>query len=87
MSADYDKIVEFFEDVDSYLNRLKILEKWVLPVPELKMALTDVLASVLVLCDIYTKYVKIKRFGNWPLPACFTLNTFPEDCLTDTRFA
>lgn len=87
MSANYDKIVEFFEDVDSYLNRLKILEKWVPSVPELKMALTDVLTSVLILCGICAKYVKMKRFGNGPLPVCLTLEAFPEDCLTEMRFA
>ena len=50
VSADYDKIVEVFEDLDLYLNRLKILEKRVRTVPELDVALAQVLASVLVLC-------------------------------------
>ena len=27
VSADYDRIVEVFKDLDLYLNRLKILEK------------------------------------------------------------
>ncbi|TAQ84511.1 hypothetical protein B7494_g7175 [Chlorociboria aeruginascens] len=61
VSADYDKIVGFFEDLDLYLNRLKILEKWVPPVPELEVALTEVLTSVLVLCAICAKYIKMKR--------------------------
>ncbi len=63
MSADYDKIAGLFEDLDLYLHRLKILEKWVPPVPELEVALTEVLTSVLVLCGICSKYIKMKRLG------------------------
>lgn len=63
VSADYDKIVGFFEDLDLYLNRLKILENWISPVPELGVALAQVLSSVLVLCGICEKYVKMKRLG------------------------
>ena len=65
VSADYDKIVGFFEDLDLYLNRLKILEKWVPSVPELEVTLAQVLTSVLVLCGICAKYVKTKRLGNY----------------------
>lgn len=65
VSADYDKIVEVFEDLDLYLSRLKILEKQVRTVPELNVALAQVLASVLVLCGICAKYVKMKRLGNY----------------------
>ncbi|PGH21367.1 hypothetical protein AJ80_03284 [Polytolypa hystricis UAMH7299] len=61
VSADYDKLIEFFEDLDLYLNRLKVLEKRISPIPELKAALVDVLTSVLVLCGISAKYIKTKR--------------------------
>ncbi len=64
MSVDYDKIVGFFEDLNLYLSRLKILEKWVSPVSELKVALAQILTFVLVLCEICAKYVLMKRFGN-----------------------
>lgn len=63
MSADYDQIAEFFEDVDLYLSRLKILEEEIPPVPELKIALARVLTSVLDLCGICAKYVKMKRIS------------------------
>ncbi|KAL9014436.1 MAG: hypothetical protein Q9173_000918 [Seirophora scorigena] len=63
VSADYDKIIEFFEDLNRYLHRLKILEKWMPPVSELKVAIVQVLTSVLVLCGICAKYVKMRRFG------------------------
>ncbi|KAL9611964.1 MAG: hypothetical protein Q9167_003404 [Letrouitia subvulpina] len=62
VSADYDKIAGFFEDLYLYLNRLKTLEKYIPPIVELKEALAKVLTSVLVLCGIAAKYVKVKRF-------------------------
>ncbi|EPE36656.1 Ankyrin repeat-containing protein [Glarea lozoyensis ATCC 20868] len=61
VSADYDKITGLFEDLDLYLSRLKILETWVPSVPELEVALAEVLASVLCLCAISAKYIKVKR--------------------------
>ncbi|TGO07453.1 hypothetical protein BTUL_0275g00150 [Botrytis tulipae] len=61
VSSDYEKIAGLFEDLNLYLNRLKILESSVPPVPELKVALIEVLTSVLVLCAISTKYIKMKR--------------------------
>ncbi|KAF4627731.1 hypothetical protein G7Y89_g10420 [Cudoniella acicularis] len=61
VSADYDRIAGLFEDLDLYLSRLKILEKWVPPVLELEVALTEVLVSVLILCGICAKYIKMKR--------------------------
>lgn len=76
VSADYDKIVEVFEDLDLYLSRLKILEKQVRTVPELDVALAQVLASVLVLCGICAKYVKMKRLGNYTFSTVLFLNFF-----------
>jgi len=76
VSADYDKIAGFFEDLDLYLSRLKILEKWVPPVPELKVALAQVLTSVLVLCGICAKYVLMKRFGNCTFSSAPFLESF-----------
>ena len=67
MSADYDKLTGFFEDLDLYLSRLKILEKWIPPIAELEIALVQVLTSVLVLCGICAKYIKMKRLGTYAL--------------------
>lgn len=75
VSADYDKIIEFFEDLDSYLSRLKVLEVDVMDmptIPELKTVLIEVLVSVLDLCGIATKYIKIKRIGESNLHHCLT---------------
>lgn len=63
VSADYDKITEFFEDLNSYLEGLKIFEGDVPSIPELKSVLSEVLVSVLDLCGIYAKYIKTKRIG------------------------
>ncbi len=74
VSADYDKIVGFFEDLDLYLRRLKILEKSIPLVPELEVALTEVLTSVLVLCGICAKHMKMKRVGRKIFLTSFSLN-------------
>ena len=63
MSADYDKVEGFFQDMRSYLCRLKILENPGIVVPELKLAMTEVFTSILSLCAICTKYIKAKRAG------------------------
>lgn len=65
MSADYEKIAGFFEDLDMYLHRLKVLEEWVPRLPELEVVLTNVFTSVLVLCGISAKYIKMKRIGDY----------------------
>lgn len=69
MSADYDKIAGFFEDLDMYLHRLKALEEYVSRLPEVELALTNVFTSVLVLCGISAKYIKMKRIGDYA-PSC-----------------
>ncbi|KAK3296336.1 uncharacterized protein B0H64DRAFT_374434 [Chaetomium fimeti] len=62
VSSDYDKITGFFDDLNSYLHRVKTLEHNNTPaIPELEVALTEVSRSVLVLYGIYTKYTRRKR--------------------------
>ncbi|EMT70529.1 Ankyrin repeat domain-containing protein 50 [Fusarium odoratissimum] len=56
VSADYDKLESFFEDLKSYLTRLSVLENNIPAVPELKAALTEVLISILVLCAIFKAF-------------------------------
>ncbi|KAJ5302288.1 hypothetical protein N7508_007151 [Penicillium antarcticum] len=63
VSADFDKVAEFFGDVESYLKRLKTIEEKIPPVPELEFVLSEVLTSVLILCGICTKYTKKRRFA------------------------
>ncbi|MCJ1394650.1 hypothetical protein MMC18_007530 [Xylographa bjoerkii] len=61
VSAGYDKVTAFFEDLGSYLNQLKTLGPNIPPIPELKVVITEVLTSVLVLCGICAKYLRMKR--------------------------
>ena len=63
MTADYNKIATFFEDLDHYLHRLKILETGMPNTLELEVAVAEVLKSVLILCGICAKMIKMKRFG------------------------
>ena len=63
MSADYDRIEEFFEHLNSYLCRLKIWESKLPPIPQLKEVIAEILTSVLLLCGICTKYMKTTRMG------------------------
>lgn len=63
VSADYDKLENFFEDLRSYLTRLSVLEHKIPAIAELRAALTEVLVSTLVLCAICTRYLKTKRIG------------------------
>ncbi|KAH7480071.1 hypothetical protein FOMA001_g7651 [Fusarium oxysporum f. sp. matthiolae] len=71
VSADYDKLESFFEDLKSYLTRLSVLENNIPAVPELKAALTEVLISILVLCAICTRYMKTKRISKLLLSPSF----------------
>jgi hypothetical protein len=72
ISADYDKIAGFFEDLGSYLNQLKILERHIPLSPELEVAVSEVLTSVLVLCGICAKYARKKRIGMDSVSASFS---------------
>ncbi|KAL8367153.1 hypothetical protein RB599_010243 [Gaeumannomyces hyphopodioides] len=61
VSSDYDKVSSLFEDLQSYLVRLKVLEGKVPPFPELVAIVTEILASVLVVLGVFTEYIQTKR--------------------------
>lgn len=61
------------------MHRLKILEGLVPPVPELKVALIEVLTSILILCAISAKYIKMKRIGKDALARLLRLKFLCED--------
>ncbi|KAL7954774.1 ankyrin repeat-containing domain protein [Trichoderma compactum] len=61
VSADYDKISGFFEDLKYYLQQLQVIDVNVQLIPQLKVALTGVFESVLLLCGICTKYSTSNR--------------------------
>ena len=57
--------MEFFEELDFYFRRLKVLETHVPAIPELRHTLAEVLMSVLDLCGICVRYIKKKRIGKF----------------------
>ncbi|CAH0054414.1 unnamed protein product [Clonostachys solani] len=61
VSNDYDKLTEFFQDVESYLQGIEIWETQVPSVPQLEHAINAVFGSVLILCGLYTRYISKKR--------------------------
>lgn len=63
VSADYDKIEGFFEDLESYLQKLKILETHVSVLPELTESIMKVFSAILVLCGICAKQASTRRYG------------------------
>ncbi|KAF5716200.1 ankyrin repeat-containing protein [Fusarium globosum] len=71
VSADYDKLENFFEDLRSYLTRLSVLQHNIPAIAELRAALTEVLVSTLVLCAICTRYLKTKRIEDSELKEAY----------------
>jgi len=61
VSGDYDKLEEFFEDVNSYLTGIEMWEHRIPSALGLKCAITTVFSSILLLCGTYTKYINKKR--------------------------
>lgn len=64
VSADYDRVEDFFEGLSSYLNQLAVLELHIPPLPQLAEVMTEIFTSVLTLFGICTKYMKTRRLGN-----------------------
>ncbi|CEJ87488.1 hypothetical protein VHEMI04431 [[Torrubiella] hemipterigena] len=61
VSGDYDKLDEFFIDVNSYLTGIEMWEHQIPLVLGLNSAITTVFSSILLLCGTYTKYIQKKR--------------------------
>lgn len=61
--ADYDVVVNFFEDMNSFLQRVTIIEKRVPAKKAYQNALMDVFTAMLSLCAVARKYVMIGRFS------------------------
>jgi len=63
VSADYDVIVSFFDEMKSLLERVSIIEKRLPNLKSYKTILGRVFGSFLEICGISTVYVKKKRFS------------------------
>ncbi|KAF1970445.1 hypothetical protein BU23DRAFT_600982 [Bimuria novae-zelandiae CBS 107.79] len=67
VSADYDVVTAFFEDMNSFLQRITILESRLPSYPAYRNCLMDVFTSVLEMCGFATKYIQLRRFKKWIL--------------------
>ncbi|EXJ61521.1 hypothetical protein A1O7_01949 [Cladophialophora yegresii CBS 114405] len=67
VSADYDVVTAFFEDINTFLQRITILESRLPRYPAYRNCLMDVFTSVLEMCGFATKYIELGRFKKWIL--------------------
>ena len=67
VSADYDVVTAFFEDMNSFLQRITILETRLPKYQAYRNCLMDVFTSILTMCGYATKYIELGRFKKWVL--------------------
>ncbi|KAM5378662.1 hypothetical protein ACJZ2D_004461 [Fusarium nematophilum] len=65
VSADYDIVVVFFEDMNSFLQRIVILETRMPKYKAYQNCLMEVFTSFLTMCGFAHKYIELGRFKKW----------------------
>ncbi|KAH6891532.1 hypothetical protein B0T10DRAFT_605777 [Thelonectria olida] len=65
VSADYDVVIVFFEDMNSFLQRITILETRLPKYKAYQNCLMDVFTSFLSMCSFAHKYIELGRFKKW----------------------
>ncbi|KAK3380777.1 hypothetical protein B0T24DRAFT_200521 [Lasiosphaeria ovina] len=65
VSADYDVVEVFFNDMNSFLNRVIILEKRMPQHRAYRNCLMEVFTAFLKMCGFATEYTKLGRFKKW----------------------
>lgn len=65
VSADYDVIIVFFDDMNSFLSRITILESRLPKLGSYQNCLMEVFTSLLVMCGFAQKYIELGRFKKW----------------------
>ncbi|KAH6991857.1 hypothetical protein EDB82DRAFT_459229 [Fusarium venenatum] len=65
VSADYDIVIVFFEDMNSFLSRITILETRLPQHKAYQNCLMDVFTSLLTMCGFAHKYIELGRFKKW----------------------
>lgn len=63
VSADYDIVVVFFEDMNAFLQRIVILETRMPKYKGFQNCLMDVFTSFLTMCGFAHKYIELGRFS------------------------
>lgn len=64
-SADYDVVACFFEDMNSFLQRVSILERRLPEYRAYQACLMDVFTSFLAMCALATKFISKGRLKTW----------------------
>ncbi|KAL2811466.1 prion-inhibition and propagation-domain-containing protein [Aspergillus granulosus] len=65
VSADYDKIMGFFEFTHRFFDRLSIIDQKMPDMPPFQRCVSRVFSSILRICAIAQKYSKERRFKKW----------------------
>ena len=65
VSADYDVVNAFFEDMNAFLQRITILESRLPKYPAYRNCLMDVFTAILKMCGFATKYIELGRLKKW----------------------
>ncbi|KAF4834555.1 hypothetical protein CGCTS75_v003096 [Colletotrichum tropicale] len=65
VSADYDIVIVFFEDMNSFLQRISILESRLPQKKAYQNCLMEVFTSLLNMCGFAHKYIELGRFKKW----------------------
>ncbi|KAL6228985.1 hypothetical protein BDW75DRAFT_117664 [Aspergillus navahoensis] len=65
VSADYDKIMGFFEFTHRFFDRLSIIDQKMPDMPPFQRCVGRVFSSLLRICAIAQKYSKERRFKKW----------------------
>ncbi|KAM5349900.1 hypothetical protein ACJ41O_006405 [Fusarium nematophilum] len=65
VSADYDIVIVFFDDMNSFLSRITILETRLPKYKAYQNCLMEVFTSFLTMCGFAHKYIELGRFKKW----------------------
>ncbi|EEU37966.1 uncharacterized protein NECHADRAFT_84310 [Fusarium vanettenii 77-13-4] len=65
VSADYDIVIVFFDDMNSFLTRITILETRLPKYKAYQNCLMEVFTSILTMCGFAHKYIELGRFKKW----------------------
>ncbi|KIM98745.1 hypothetical protein OIDMADRAFT_57090 [Oidiodendron maius Zn] len=65
VSADYDKVMGFFEFTHRFFDRLSMIEDRMPKLPPFQRCVTRVFSSMLKICSVAQEYAKEKRFKKW----------------------
>lgn len=68
VSADYDIVIVFFQDMNAFLRQITILEKRMPKYKAYQNCLMDVFTAFLTMCGFAHKYIRLGRFSKLCVP-------------------